>query len=415
MKNLPWIKMSGPLVILFGCQETVTPPPSEKSVVKANATVNGIPEAVQRVREASGRDKPVVCGTYEVKDGDETITEKEIMRMGVINAKLSLLPEAKLALGFSEVKTCEQARAFIEHMRNNPGLEALFEIPETPHAVRVHPISRDSAEMQQSQVKPAPLEKANIRNAAGSENRQGVVQITGINGESIGCTGYMITLNAIVTAAHCLYGIVTSEDHAYVSNIFIEYFDPNSSNSPSAPRDIAFGTSGEVWIAPTYAGGLDAESDIAIIRSNTSWYDITIYDLVRIYNDTFSDARYNYLYGRGVDGYSGYGAGTLRFEYMYIESYGAYAYYTEAYNHRVCRGDSGGPQFREGGNFTLGHASWFEKAYTGSQLCAKQGGKEWSTRLSSKVDWIEDVLDTDCYYLTGYADPVDYRQCFATW
>ncbi|MCD6024410.1 MAG: hypothetical protein K0Q91_1326, partial [Fibrobacteria bacterium] len=128
MKNLPWIKMSGPLVILFGCQETVTPPPSEKSVVKANATVNGIPEAVQRVREASGRDKPVVCGTYEVKDGDETITEKEIMRMGVINAKLSLLPEAKLALGFSEVKTCEQARAFIEHMRNNPGLEALFEI-----------------------------------------------------------------------------------------------------------------------------------------------------------------------------------------------------------------------------------------------------------------------------------------------
>ena len=60
MKTLSLVKMSVLVVSLFGCQEAVTPPPSENTVAKANATVNGNSDAVQRVREASDRDKPVV-------------------------------------------------------------------------------------------------------------------------------------------------------------------------------------------------------------------------------------------------------------------------------------------------------------------------------------------------------------------
>jgi V8-like Glu-specific endopeptidase len=408
--------MSGPLVILFGCQETVTPPPSEKSVVKANATVNGIPEAVQRVREASGRDKPVVCGTYEVKDGDETFTQKEIIRMGVINAKLSRLPDAKVSLGVDEVKTCEQARKFIQFMEDHPELEAFFEVPEAPHAERLHQVSLDSSKMRQPQEVKAPLEKATIRNSIGPTNRLGVVRISSINGIFVYCTGYMINHNAILTAAHCIDDFISSGNHAYVNSLEIHYYDPNSPNSPSSPRVIASGESGEIWVAPTYAGETDVQSDIGIIRSNANWHNTTIYDYVRVWNEDLANARYNHLYGQGYDGYSGNGLGTLRYEYMYIEGYGAYHYYTLAYNHRVCGGDSGGPQFRaDGSNFVLGHMSNVEMASSGSQLCAAQGGQEKSMRLSPKLDWVAETLGVQCYYLHGYAVPVDYRQCFVSW
>lgn len=412
------LKIDRLLVITFimsflGCQEppVVAPEGSNSTASKAGSLGH-----YRQIEKASAAEIPVNCGTIELTIGDTIVTQKNLVRMMVINEKLKLLPVVQEALGITQVTTCAEAIAFTDYINEHPEHEDLFQPPQKSHGSNLHPISIDSALMGHTPPIPSPLKKTAIRDAAGSANRQGVVRITAINGTSVYCTGYMITLNALITAGHCVDDFITSGNTASATAI-IQYYDPNSSNDPSNPRYVALFETVQIWLSPTYGGGTDAQSDIAVIRSNSNWYSTTIYDLVRFYNGTFADARYNVLWGQGYDSYAGTGLGVLRYENMYIEWYGAYHYYTLAYNHRVCRGDSGGPQFRDDihGNFTLGHMSNVDVAMTGTKKCAKQGGKQRSNRVGAKLDWVEQVLETPCYNLTAYIDGTPYRQCFSSW
>lgn len=99
------------------------------------------------------------------------------------------------------MKTCAEAEAFIRYVTDNPESEKVFHVPQRSHDSQLHLISRDRVLFPK---KAAPLKNVSILGSIGASNKQGVVQIQYINGSHVGCTGYMITLNARVTAAHCV-------------------------------------------------------------------------------------------------------------------------------------------------------------------------------------------------------------------
>lgn len=90
---------------IFGCMESKTTEQeanyieTESALSQANvsSTVDDSAESIKNVRAAGEKTVATICGTTSSTVGEKIVTQKEIMRMGVINAKLKHMPEARKA------------------------------------------------------------------------------------------------------------------------------------------------------------------------------------------------------------------------------------------------------------------------------------------------------------------------------
>lgn len=143
------LKIDRLLVITFimsflGCQEppVVAPEGSNSTASKAGSLGH-----YRQIEKASAAEIPVNCGTIELTIGDTIVTQKNLVRMMVINEKLKLLPVVQEALGITQVTTCAEAIAFTDYINEHPEHEDLFQPPQKSHGSNLHPISIDSALM----------------------------------------------------------------------------------------------------------------------------------------------------------------------------------------------------------------------------------------------------------------------------
>jgi trypsin len=318
-------------------------------------------------------------------------------RPEVINAKLAFLPQAKAALKLEKVKSCEDSKRFIDYMNENPGLTDMFD--PNPLAESPIPMGQDSV----GEPSGAPLEKTSIFNGTAMENR-GLVEIT--MGFSQ-CTGAILDYRTIITSAHCV-------DQAGTGDVFdaygyIDYYDP--ADNLATPRSIHAGNM-HVRIHPPYSGEGDYQSDIAVLYIDGSWPNVTIYDNIRIYN---SHPMYQYvkMWGRGYNTAGGGGLGTLRYSAStpVTNPSGTHGYTTRAIGHGICRGDSGGPDFRDDVNinFAIGLHSMVS-GLTGD--CATPNTYEYSTCIAPKVGWIMSVAPISCYSMNTFQGKTPYIRCF---
>lgn len=353
--------------------------------------------AFKKIKAASKGARHLECESSTYNENGKEVVRKKGVRLSVINAKLGLLPEAQAALGFKKAATCTEARFFIDYMNRNPGLEERFD----PYLDELQPMaaSEDSSAIWSG---PVPLKKASILGAAGSSDRQGIVEIDAWSGGK--CTGVLLEKRTILTSAHCVYLLGAGDD--FTADFTITYFDPWDGST--TPRVLANGGV-QVHVHPPYSGDGDYQSDIAVLNVPVSWPDVDIYDNVRVYNGNPTNMNL-VLWGRGFDAANGTGSGVLRYEPHAMNGNGTYYYYTRATGHRVCHGDSGGPAFRDDSNvnFTFGLLSGVS-SFSGE--CASYDAMELGTKLYPKISWIKSAAGISCTsHMTSGLVP--YIRCF---
>ncbi len=406
MKNKslsPLLCMAASAALFWGCDKLE---PSRVMTGEGQETAGGPAAAAKKnanraaaeaVKAASGKARKMVCGSFEYSSGGKKRVDETFYRPDVINAKLAFLPQARKALKLDKAESCEDAKRFIEYMNENPELADMFD----PNPLAEYPIPKgqDTAGGQEA----APLPKASIVNGTATETR-GLVSV------SIGpsdCTGAILDYRTIITSAHCVapYGVGDVFDTYAVIN----YFDPV--DNQATPRQIHAGTM-HARIHPPYSGEGDYQSDVAILFIDGSWPNVTIYDNIRIYN-AHPMYQYVFMWGQGYNTAGGAGFGTLRVSaYTPITNpCSKDGYTTRAIGHALCRGDSGGPDFRADANinFALGLHSMASNL-TGE--CAMPNSYEYSAAIAPKVGWIMSAAPITCYSMNTYQGNTPYIRCF---
>ena len=130
-------------------------------------------ESVKAVKAASKHAASVVCDSVEYEVNGEKRWDKRVIRPDVINAKLAYLPQARKALGFEKILSCEDGTRFIDYMNANPELNELFDpAPEADFYPSV--IEEDSVQVP---FRSEALAKSSIMGGPGAAEKRGVVEI----------------------------------------------------------------------------------------------------------------------------------------------------------------------------------------------------------------------------------------------
>ncbi|MDB5047549.1 MAG: Trypsin [Fibrobacteres bacterium] len=419
MNKIQYFALLLPVAFLGGCDTLDSKSSFSKEAVNKSAQVSvastidqsNIQKAsVKAVLEASKSAPQLVCDSVEYeKDGDREVEVKSY-RPAVINAKLSILPEVQKELGFDKVRSCEDAKKFIDYMNEHPELAEMFDpFPAKKDVVVQKP---DSAGFYDY----APLKKSSVLGGIASNGRY-LVYLKIITGASTRhCGAAILDYRTLITSAHCVDKDVTSDN--FDKTIDVYYYDPDY--GASNPQHVYSGNS-HIHVHPPYSGEGDYQSDIAVVAIDGAWSGMDIYDNIRIFNE--------YMYGSGGGPWGSNvvfwgtgtnanilnttaGLGVLRHMNSKSIFYAApYALMTQSNSTQaVCHGDSGGPYIRDDANINFG-ISLFSSFYP-TPNCNLNGDIEYSTMIAPKIPWVTTVTPITCNYMTTSGTGVDYIRCF---
>jgi len=242
-------------------------------------------------------------------------------------------------------------------------------------------------------------------------SKRGVVEIGA-------CTGVLIAPNYLITAASCLAASLDGEKEGEILRT-VRYFDPNDSTlDPGESRRI----SGEnermyAWIKSTYSGSSDDESNIAVVMRNSTWSGTDSGDYQRLSLGSCGQMDKSTLYGRGVAGFSGEGAGTLRSMAIDLKECNTHDFHDLAGSRQTCVGDAGGPYIKKvivGDNawdVVLGLHTRFVPPSSGTQRCTEGGEEQYGVRMNTdKALFIESIVGTCSTYTAD--DGHKYKRCW---
>jgi hypothetical protein len=305
------------------------------------------------------------------------------------------------------VEDCQAAGKVIDKMQTIQNyLETVLESSDTDRSYDSLP-SLSIANLQKAGTDFSdPTNDLAIHGAIGEINALGMVQIrtpTTTSNEFMGCTGAIVSRYMVVTSAHCIHHLDTGGDKVGLFNGYIQYFDPDLPTGSTRLLAYPGENLTSFWIWPTYQGGTDTQSDLAVLTKWQPFPNVSTDDFLMLYRGSFGAFSSTYVYGRGYNSYAGTGAGTMRYENIPIEWYGEHHFYALAYGHRLCQGDSGGPWVWKTGmdkSVLVGVTSNVET--NSNKRCAKLGGKERATRMT-------DDKATQITQLQAIIDP--YSEC----
>lgn len=292
--------------------------------------------------------------------------------------------------GISEVRTCDDARAFAQ--RKTEYFEAM---PSNP--------SRPGQAAKPRRIAPVPMPDGRApqeltEKVAHSYTQQWLSTVRVQNwiapNSGMSCSGTLIDQNHLLTAAHCF----ASTGWKFVS---VDYGDTVSgclsvfSCGSRPPQANAY-----VWRHPSFVGGIlatDPADDVAVLMTidpwpapaNTSaaWSRFIATDVLK--------GDWHWLIGYGETGHTTNNVGTGRIGSWVqgVEWSGTYHWLNKGIDgvSRMCVGDSGGTALNQdliGMNLLLGVAS---NKTGGSANCPYTGDKYRFTALEHKAAWIAGI------------------------
>lgn len=327
-------------------------------------------------------DELTACGGADVIDPDGTVVEEERYDFALLNDRLAADPSLAEVTGIAHVATCEDARTLQRKLRDH--VEAKV---------------------------PPPQPDAKVKGGNPVSAKRGVVSIertTSTGDRRHICTGFFLNENIIVTSAHCLPNRSGSRRYT------IQYFDPDTGGKR---RVTAIDEVLEYRQHPDYTGSGDAEHDTGILVRATTWNGTGDADFMRIYHDFGSRIGELRVWGAGVDGFHGDGAGDLEWANFDLDWHeNDYVITRGSRRQRICKGDSGGPAVRISDGVDLVVATNTSGDVGDDDTCACKDCKQRHTRVYNKLSWIRQsagaILGRTVTCTSGTAGGLDFDRCF---
>lgn len=324
------------------------------------------------------------CGGADVITPDGEVVEEERFDFAKLNERIAADPSLAELTGVTDVATCDDARTLQQKLRDHVEADV-----------------------------PPPGMTAKVKGANAVNSKRGVVSIERRN--SAGdlkhiCTGFFLNENIIVTAAHCLPN--SSGTRRYT----IQYFDPDTGGKR---RVTAVDEVLEYRQFPDYDGTGDSEHDTGILVRATTWDGTGDADFMRIYHDFGSRIGELRVWGAGMDGFHGDGAGDLEWANFDLDWHeNDYVITRGSRTQRMCKGDSGGPAVRISDGVDLVVATNTSGDYDrdSNGNCSCEDCKQRHTRVYNKLSWIRQtagaILGRTVTCTSGTAGGLDYDKCF---
>ncbi len=245
--------------------------------------------------------------------------------------------------------------------------------------------------------------------------------------DSTTCSGIVINDIWIMTAAHCLDFLISSGDAVICDDCFKVYWtDPDNGEreciTDSTPNRSVCSDwkTGLARIHGNYAGGIDSNDDIGLIKIYSGWNENI--SEARLFNETPSTSwPYYYGLGYGSNYRCSMNYGIKRRGTFDLDNVYGWAMKTDADDdYRFCRGDSGGVWQKWTGAYFLVfgiHSNSQKGSCSEGSDCRDSSGDEETCcagpsganqnacRVDQKIDWIRwaTLLDCPAYSSYGYS------------